>query len=165
MAVTFTAVDKEWHLPHQQTEDVVATKPSATAATGLVSPEGTQDGDKEAAYHQAKPVSHCSHPQLCTWRGFTLVKNWILALHSWGPYQRSSFIKPTLLHLAIHINRKALNSLTWDVCFLFNLLIFWLPVFVAKTPIHPGSSFTSLEQPLSYLRGCLLGVHPPNVHR
>ena len=80
MAVTFTVVDKECHLPHQQTEDAAAIKPSVTAATGLVSPEGTWDGDKEAAYHQAKPVSHGSHPQLCSLRGFTLVKNWILAL-------------------------------------------------------------------------------------
>ena len=132
---------------------------------GLMSPEGTRDGDREAAYHQAKPVSHCRHPQLYTLRGFTLVKNWILTLDSWGAYQGSSFIKPTLLHLPIHINRKALNSLTWEVCFLFNLLMFWLLVFVAKTPIHPGSSLTSLEHPLSYLRGCLPGVHPQNVHR
>ena len=33
----------------------------------MLSPEGTQDGDKQAAHRQA--LSHCSHPQVQTQDG------------------------------------------------------------------------------------------------
>ena len=55
-------------------------KPSATIPTPMVSPEGTQDGDKWAAHCQA--LSHCSHPQRCTLKGLRMGKNRILALDS-----------------------------------------------------------------------------------
>ena len=164
MAVTFTAVDKECHLPHQQTEDAAAIKPSATAATGLVSPWGYLGWRQRSCLPSSQASQPLQSPSTVQLEGIHVGKELDTGPRYWGAYQRNSLIKPTLLHLAIHINRKALNSLTWDVCFLFNLLMFWLPVFVAKTPIHPGSSSTSLEQPLSYLRGCLPGVHPQNVH-
>ena len=52
----------------------------------------------------------------------------MLAPDRWGEYERNNFSKPRLLHL--HIPRKALNSLTWDIWFSFlnnSLLMFTLP--------------------------------------
>ena len=53
-------------------------------------------------------------------------------------YQRNDFSEPRLRHLPIQ--RKALNSLPWDIWFSFinnNLLTFWLPGLCCKTPINP----------------------------
>ena len=117
------------------------------------SPEGTQDGDKQAAHHQA--ISHCSCPKQCTLRGFRMAKNRILALDSYSVYQRNDFNELRLLHLPIL--RKELNSLTSDVWFsLINnhLLLFQLPGFCCK-----NSSISWLlpyllgAVPQSYLRG------------
>ena len=46
-------------------------------AAPMVSPEGTQDGDKQAAHCQA--LRYCRHPQLCTLRGFRMEKSRRLA--------------------------------------------------------------------------------------
>ena len=56
-------------------------------------------------------------------RGFGMEKSRTLAPDSWGADQWNDFNEPRLLHLPIH--RKALNSLTWDVCFLWLAVIFW----------------------------------------
>ena len=47
----------------------------ATTAALTVSHEGTQEGDKRAAYC----LSHCSHPRRRTLRGLRMGKNRILA--------------------------------------------------------------------------------------
>ena len=49
------------------------------------------------------------------------------------------------------------------ICLVFLTVIFWCSdylVFVAKTPVYPGSSLTSLEQTESYLRGFALVLSP-----
>ena len=59
----------------------------------------------------------------------------------WGVYERNDFSEPGLLYLPIH--RKALNSLTWFICFSLinnNLLMFSLSALCYKTSIKPGSS-------------------------
>ena len=50
-------------------------------AAQMVSPEGTQNGNKWAAHCQA--LSLCSHSQLCTPRGLSVEKSRILAPDSW----------------------------------------------------------------------------------
>ena len=73
-------------------------------ATQMVSPEGTQDGDKCAAHCQAHlAVIHCRHPQWCTLRKLRMRKRRMLGPGSRGAYQRNDFSEPTLLHLPIHI--------------------------------------------------------------
>ena len=72
--------------------------------------------------------SHCSHN--CNMRGFRMEKSKIMALNSWGAYQKNDFNEPRLLHLPIH--KKVLNSLSWNVYFYLtnsNLLMFHLPGF------------------------------------
>ena len=57
----------------------------------------------------------------------------ILAQDSWDTYERNDFSKPRLLHLPIQ--RKVLNSLTWDIWLSLinnNLLVFRLPVLCCK---------------------------------
>ena len=87
-------------------------------------------------------------------------KHWILALESWGAYQRNDFSEPRFLHLPMH--RKVLNSLTWDIWFSSiynNLLTFRLPALRCKTPIRPGPYLGSSEQfSQGYLRCCLPGL-------
>ena len=84
----------------------------------------------------------------------------VLAPDSRGAYQRNVFSEPRLLHLAIQ--RKALNSLTWDVWFSLinsNPLMSWLPGFLLQNSyvlwLLP-SLFRTIPQ--SYLRGCILGL-------
>lgn len=77
------------------------------------------------------------------------------------------FNEARCLHHLIY--RKMINSLTWDVRFSLisnNLLTFWLSgIFVAITPMYPGSPFDSSEQILrAYLRGCLWGLSLQRVH-
>ena len=48
---------------------------------------------------------------------------WILAQASYDAYLRNNFSELRLLHLPIQ--RKALKSLLWDVCFLGLAVIFW----------------------------------------
>ena len=111
------------------------------------SPEGAQDGDKQAVHLQAN--SHCRCPQPCALKGFRMEKSRILTPERQGADQRSDFNEPRLLHLPIL--RKMLNLLTWAVWFSFiksNLLMFWLLGFVAKTHMCPGLSLTSSEQSL-----------------
>ena len=101
--------------------------------------------------HQA--VSHCHCPQQHTLRGSRTEKNRILALD--GAYRRRDFSELRLLYLSIQ--KKALNSLPWDVWFALissNPLMFGLPCFVAKTPVYPSPSFTSSEQFLRVERLC-----------
>ena len=90
------------------------------------------------------------HPtQQCTLRRLRMRKHRLLGPDSWGAYKRNDFNELRLLHLPIH--RKALNSLTWNVWFSLinsNLSMFRLPGLCCKTPMYPGSSLTSLEQPL-----------------
>ena len=111
------------------------------------SPEGAQDGDKQAVHLQAN--SHCRCPQPCALKGLRMEKSRILTPERQGADQRSDFNEPRLLHLPIL--RKMLNLLTWAVWFSFiksNLLMFWLLGFVAKTHMCPGLSLTSSEQSL-----------------
>ena len=65
----------------------------------------------------------------------------LLTPDRWGACQRNYFSEPRLLHLLIQ--RKTLNSLTWDIWFSFinnHLLMFRLPAFCCKTSIQLGSS-------------------------
>ena len=48
--------------------------------------------NKGCCSHQA--LSHCSHLQQCTLRGFRMEKNMILALDSQGGYGRNDFSEP-----------------------------------------------------------------------
>ena len=77
-------------------------------ASSLYSPEGTQDGDKQAVHLQVN--SHCSWPQPCTLKGLRMEKSRRLALDRQGADQRNDFNEPRLLHLPIL--RKVLNLLT-----------------------------------------------------
>ena len=86
------------------------------------------DGWRGTGLPTAKYLGHCGHPQQCTLRGFRLRKNRMLAVDSRGAYQRNDSNEPGLLPLPI--NRKVLNSLTWDNWFSFingNLLMFQWP--------------------------------------
>ena len=111
-----------------------------------VSPEGTQDKNRMPTI---KPSASAATLNGAPWGDSGMRKHRILAPDSWGIYQRNDFNEPRLLHLPIH--RKALNSLTWDVCFPLinsNLLMFHRSGFCYKTPIYPGSSLISLGQSL-----------------
>ena len=69
-------------------------------------------------------------------RKFRMWKYRILAPDSRGAYQRNEFSEPGILHLPIQ--RKALNSLTWDIWFSLinnNLFMFRLPALCYKTSI------------------------------
>ena len=70
-------VGKKCCPPSQQTKDVAAIKPSATATTPEGEPGGSRDGDQQDACCQA--LSHCSHPQQCALRGLRMGKHRILA--------------------------------------------------------------------------------------
>ena len=88
-------------------------------------------------------------PPWCTSSGLRMGKHRTQAPESWGADQRNDFSQPRLLHLPIH--RKLLNSLTsdsWLSLINSHLLMFQLPGLFCKTPIDPGSSLTSWEQPL-----------------
>ena len=61
-------------------------------------------------------------------------------------------------------NAKFIN-LRYLVFFNSNLLMFWLPRFCCKTPIYPGSSLTSLEQPQSKPKGWVSGLSPQKIYR
>ena len=125
----------------------------------VVSPEGTQDGNRMPAIKQSVTAATPKH---APWGGLRMRKHRILAPESWGAYQRNDFSEPRLLHLPIH--RKALNSLTWDVWFSLinsNLLMFWPLGLCCKNSHIPWllpSLFRSVPQ--SYLRGCLPGLSP-----
>ena len=86
------------------------------------------DGWRGTGLPTAKYLGHCGHPQQYTLRGLRLGKNRILAVDSRGAYQRNDSNEPGLLPLPI--NKKVLNSLTWDNWFSFingNLLMFQWP--------------------------------------
>ena len=88
----------------------------------------------------------------------------MLAQDSWDTYERNDFSKPRLLHLPIQ--RKVLNSLTWDIWLSLinnNLSVFRLPVPCCKLlykltpPSSPASpEVTQLFQ--GYLKCCLPGL-------
>ena len=109
------------------------------------------------------PIIRLQPPWLvCTW-GNSGWENRILTPESWGTYQRNrSLGEPRLLHRPKH--RKALNSLTQDIWFSFinsNLSTFWLPSFVAKTPVYTGfPSFLFGIDSQNYLRCCVPGLSP-----
>ena len=105
---------------------------AATSYGELVSPEGTQDGNKEYL------LSDCSHSWWWALWKLGLWKHRILATDSWGAYQRDDFSEPRLLHL--HIHRKVLNFLTWDIKFSFinSNLLFLLPALCCKISIYPS---------------------------
>ena len=97
------------------------------------------------------PSSHgaVAIPQLCTLRKLRMWKHRILGPDCWDAYQRNDFKEPRLLHLPIY--KHTLNSVPWDICFLWFTVLFYCSdylVFVAKTPIYPDSFLTSLEQSL-----------------
>ena len=63
------------------------------------------------------------------------------------------------LDSCIFHRQKSTKFINWKCLVLFNsnLWCFDYLVFAAKTPIHPGSSLSSSEPSLSYLRVCLPG--------
>ena len=85
-------------------------------------------------------------PPLVHLKKFRMRKHRMLAPDSWGTYQWNDFKETRLLHL--HIHRKALSTLTWDVWFsLINskLLMFQLPGLCCKN--------SSVSWLLTYLFG------------
>ena len=113
-------------------------------ATPMVSPAGTQDGDKWAAHCQA--LSHCSHPQLCTLRTLRMVKSRILAQIAEVHIKGIISVSPDSCIFPYIEKWKFLwLEIIWFSLINNNLLMSWLLVFVAKTLIYPGSLFASLE--------------------
>ena len=101
-------------------------------------PEGTRDGDKQAAHLLASPQSLLLPHLGASWRdsGWESTGHWP---DSWGADQRDDFNEPRLLHLSL--GRKALNSLTWDIQFSLihsNLLTLQLSGLVYKIPVYPA---------------------------
>ena len=72
-------------------------------ASSLYSPEGTQDGDKQAVHLQVNSLP-------CTLKGLRMEKSRSLALDRQGADQRNDFNEPRLSHLPIL--KKVLNLLT-----------------------------------------------------
>ena len=115
---------------------------AATSKCKPVSPEGTQEGNKE--YLPSR-----SHYRYSLWWALRKVKRWkhrILAPDSWGAYQRSDSSEPRPLHLPIQ--RKALSSSTWDIWFsiINSSLLFLLPFLHCKSPIYPSSTLYSFKE-------------------
>ena len=100
-------------------------------------------------------------------KGHRMGKNRILALISWGSYQRNDFHEPRLLHLPI--NRKGLNSLSWDIWFSLINSKFWcykLLSFRAKLLFILSPPFPILSRPSEPSErlpaGLESSVSPPN---
>lgn len=85
--------------PARQTKGAAATRPRATAAVSL---EGSQDGDQQAACHQAIASGAL--------RGSGLIQNKDVAIDSSSAYQRNDFNKSRLLYLPMQRkNTKIIN--------------------------------------------------------
>ena len=108
----------------------------------MVSPEGTQDGNRMPAIN---PKATAATLHRCTLGQHRMGKHRILAPDSWGTYLRNDFSEPRLLHLPIH--RKVLNSLPWDVWFSL-IIIFWYSDYLVFVTKLTGVSLTSLDQSL-----------------
>ena len=98
-----------------------------------------------------------------TWGALRMEKKRMLALDNQHVNQRNNFNESRLWHLPIH--RKALKSLTWDVCFLWLVVIFWcVTIFFffcsRNSYISRLLPYLFRRAPQSYLRGCLLGYSP-----
>ena len=113
----------------------------------LLSPSGTQKGEKWLQAMNSQLLAAIVSEELRVW----IIKNQVLAPHSWDAYKRNDFSKTRLSHLSIH--RKTLNSLTWNIWFSLincNLLIFRPPAPCCKllcnlTPPPPTVLSGSLE--------------------
>ena len=141
------------------------------AASPVVSPEGTQDGNRMPRIKQSAAAAH--PPDGAPWgdSGWESTGHWPQVAEV--PRQRNDFREPRLLHLPIH--RKALNSLAWDVWFSLtnsNLLMFWPPgpCWFYPVVVHlptPRPRPASSEQSLRVIwESCLPGFKssesPPN---
>ena len=73
--------------------------------------QGAQEGKGHLAATRLQPLPMGSLEELRVW------KCKLLTPESWDAYERNDFSEPKLLHLPIQ--RKALNSLTWDIWFAF----------------------------------------------
>ena len=95
-----------------------------------VNPRGTQERNKEylllSSHHTA------ATPNRDPWRN-----SGYKTTGSWGVYQRHDFSEPRPLHLPI--NKKAQNSLTWDIWFFGSNVLFLLPALCCKISLNPDS--------------------------
>ena len=108
----------------------------------LLSPSGTQKGEKWLQAMNSQLLAAIVSEELRVW----IIKNQVLAPHSWDAYKRNDFSERGLLHLPI--------------------LMFRLPAFCCKflcnlTPFPISSEkFTQ-----GFLRCCLLAWCPKNSHQ
>ena len=122
------------------------------AASLMVSPEGAQGRNRKPVIDTAADNPHNRAP-------------WGDSGWQYRPQTAEVHIKGTIsmspdLHLPIQ--RKALNSLTWDDGFSLinsNLLMFWFIVFVAKSPLYCVPPLP-LQSSLSEVRCCDVGLSP-----
>ena len=136
-------------------------------STPTVSIEGTQDNCHTTLNNLAVNVA-ATHQQ-CTLERLRMWKHRIVAPDSSDAYQRNDLSYLRLLHLPIH--RKALNDLTWDICFSLTV-IFWsskyliwplMQKFLYILPLNPcllGAVFQSY--PRYYVLGFSPQFWPPN---
>ena len=97
----------------------------------MVSPEGTQDGDRIPPHPSGGHLAVSL--RWCTLRRLRMRKHRILVPESRGACQRNNFSEPKLLYISMY--RIALNSLFWDIWFsLINshLWGFWVPGLCCK---------------------------------
>ena len=122
------------------------------AASLMVSPEGAQGRNRKPVIDTAADNPHNRAP-------------WGDSGWQYRPQTAEVHIKGTIsmspdLHLPIQ--RKALNSLTWDDGFSLinsNLLMFWFIVFVAKSLLYCVPPLP-LQSSLSEVRCCDVGLSP-----
>ena len=125
----------------------------------MVSPEQTQERNRMPTTYQSAAAATPDDALRCPQTKDE--KAWIPAPDNWSAYQKNNFNKPRLLHL--FIQRKALNSLIWDIWFSLtnsNHSMFQLPGLLQKLlyTLAPPLPLGAVSQ--SYLRYCVLGLSP-----
>ena len=143
----------EYFLPYQETKDVTVTN-DCSPPKWAGEPWGNSGLKRIPAIQQP---SDCSHSLRWALRKLGMWKHRILAPESWGAYQRNDFSEPRLLHLPRQ--RKALNSLPWEIWFsLFNNNFLMFPITCPSLqnsyiswllPSPPWSSFSEPSETLS----------------
>ena len=148
-------MDKECHLPYQQTKYVVAIEPSTPTTTPDAETWGGNLGWKQSGClppsHQPLQLPSAMHPEgIQDGQEEDTGPRWLRCMSKeWFQW---------LLHLPIH--RKVLNSLAWDVWSSFinsSLLMLWLSIFfslqkllyILAPPLPLWSSSSELSEELT----------------